>query len=166
VYLGYRLGHIKGDDQIFRAVVYNKGAMVLHMLRGMLGDEAFFAGLRSFYAEWKFRKAGTDDFRVTMEKASGRDLRRYFDTWVYGSSIPRIAFSYRVGEDGAQLRFEQRGDPVDVPITVTIAYASGETEDLVVVLGDKLTERTVPVKGAVRSIVANGDSGALVEIEK
>ena len=76
VYLGYRLGHIKGDGRVFRALVYNKGAMVLHMLRRLVGDEAFFAGLRQFYATWQFRKAGTDDFRVAMEKASGRDLTR------------------------------------------------------------------------------------------
>ena len=38
--------------------------MVLHMLRRLVGDEMFFAGLRQFYATWKFRKAGTDDFRA------------------------------------------------------------------------------------------------------
>ena len=48
VYLGYRLGHIKGDGRVFRALVYNKGAMVLHMLRRLVGDEVFFGGLRRF----------------------------------------------------------------------------------------------------------------------
>ena len=43
IYLGYRLGHIKGESTVFRALVYNKGAAVLHMLRRLLGDEAFFA---------------------------------------------------------------------------------------------------------------------------
>ena len=43
VYLGYRLGHIKGESRVFRALVYNKGAAVLHMLRRLIGDEAFFA---------------------------------------------------------------------------------------------------------------------------
>ena len=42
VYLGYRLGHIKNDGRILRAVVYNKGAMVLHMLRRLVGDDVFF----------------------------------------------------------------------------------------------------------------------------
>jgi len=58
VYLGYRLGHIKSDGRIFRALVYNKGAAVLHMLRRLIGDEAFFKGIRRFYADAKFRKAG------------------------------------------------------------------------------------------------------------
>ena len=63
--------HIKGDGRVFRALVYNKGAMVLHMLRRLVGDEAFFAGLRDFYAKRRYKKAGTDDFQVAMEKAAG-----------------------------------------------------------------------------------------------
>ena len=79
VYLGYRLGHIKADGRVFRALVYNKGAMVLHMLRRLMGDEAFFAGLRDFYATWRYNKAGTDDFRVVdgegRRPAAGAFLR-------------------------------------------------------------------------------------------
>ena len=64
VYLGYRLGHIKGDGRIFRALVYNKGAAVLHMLRRLIGDDAFFTGLRRFYASSRFRKVGTDELKA------------------------------------------------------------------------------------------------------
>ena len=48
--LGYRLGHVKNESRVFRALVYNKGAAVLHMLRRLIGDEAFMTGLRTFYA--------------------------------------------------------------------------------------------------------------------
>ena len=74
VYLGYRLGHIKGDSRTFRALVYNKGAAVLHMLRRLVGDEAFFSGVKQFYADNRFKKASTDDLRRAMELASGGDL--------------------------------------------------------------------------------------------
>ena len=56
VYLGYRLGHIKGDSRVFRAMVYNKGAAVLHMLRRLVGDDAFFRGLRRYYARTRSRR--------------------------------------------------------------------------------------------------------------
>ena len=56
VYLGYRLGHIKGESRVFRALVYNKGAAVLHMLRRLIGDEAFFSGLKQFYASNRFKR--------------------------------------------------------------------------------------------------------------
>lgn len=166
VYLGYRLGHIKGDERVFRSVIYNKAAMVLHMLRRLVGDEAFFSGVGAFYKQWKFKKAGTDDFRQVMERASGRDLSRFFETWIYGASIPRVKFGVHVAAGSALVRFEQRADPVDVPITVTIVYGSGDTEEVIIALADKMTERTLPLKGPVRSITANADNGALVEIER
>jgi len=166
IYLGYRLGHIQGDDRIFRAIVYNKGAMVLHMLRRLIGDEMFFAGIRSFYQEWKFKKAGTDDFRKVMEKVSGRDLQRFFDTWVYGFSVPQLKFSYHVSGNEATVRFEQHAEPVDVPVTVTVTYASGATDNVVVPLANKHTEQTIPLKGSVRTITANADNAALVEIDR
>ncbi len=166
IYLGYRLGHIQGDDRIFRAVVYNKAAMVLHMLRRLVGDEAFFGGVRAFYREWKFKKAGTDDFRRAMEQASGRDLERFFDTWIFGVDIPRVKFSYHIAGTEATVRFDVQGDPVDVPITVTVTYVSGTTENILIMLSDKQSERTLPLKGPVRSILANADNAALVEIDR
>ena len=166
IYLGYRLGHIQGDDKVFRAIVYNKGAMVLHMLRRLIGDEAFFGGVREFYNTWKFKKAGTNDFRAAMEKTSGRDLGRFFDTWIFGSEIPKMKFGYHVSGSEATLRFEAHADAVDVPITVTITYADGSSENMLVILAEKHTERTVPLKGAVRTIAANTDNAALVEIDK
>ena len=66
VYLGYRLGHIKNDGRILRALVYNKGAMVLHMLRRLVGDEVFFRALRRFYDSYRFQKAGTDELRSRL----------------------------------------------------------------------------------------------------
>lgn len=165
VYLGYRLGHIQGDDRIFRSLVYNKGAMVLHMLRRLIGDEAFFGGIRAFYDAWKFKKAGTDDFQRAMEQSSGRSLQRFFDTWIFGSEIPRASFSYHVTGTQAVIRFEQRGEPVEVPVTVTVTYRSGITEDLTVVLSEKQTERTLALQGPVRRITANGDNAALVVLD-
>ena len=166
IYLGYRLGHIQGDDRVFRAVVYNKGAMVLHMLRRLIGDDAFFGGIRDFYRQWKFRKAGTDDFRAAMEDASGRNLGRFFDTWVFGSEIPRLKFGFHVNGTDAVVRFDQHGEAVDVPITVTITYMDGSSENILFILADAHTERTVALKGQVRTMAANTDSAALVEIDR
>ena len=111
VSLGYRLGHIHGDGRVFRALVYNKGAAVLHMLRRLVGDEAFFRGLRRFYRDSRFRKVGTDDFRAAMERETGQPLERFFERWIYGSTLPRLKVSYRVDghRRGAALRADRRG---------------------------------------------------------
>src|SRR4029079_11702197 len=89
--LGYRLGHIQGNSRIMRALVYDKSAVVLHMLRGLVGDDVFFRGLQRFYRTARFRSAGTSDFRLAIEQESGRSLGRFFDRWIYGSTLPRLA---------------------------------------------------------------------------
>ncbi len=166
VYLGYRLGHIKGESRVFRAIVYNKGAMILHMLRRLLGDEVFFAGLRQFYSEWKFKKAGTDDFRVAMERASTRDLGRFFDAWVYDSDVPTLKFTSTIAGNEAQVRFEHQGEVIPLAVTVSVIYNDGQVEEVVVPVTDKVAERTLTLKSAVRSIEANRDYGAVAEIIK
>jgi predicted metalloprotease with PDZ domain len=166
VYLGYRLGHLRGEGRTFRALVYNKGAMVLHMLRRLVGDEAFFTGLRDFYATWRYDKAGTDDFRIAMEKAAGQPLERFFDRWIYGSGIPVVRFTSTTADDGLHLKFEQKGEIYDMAITVTITYTDGTTQDVVVPLADKVTERLVALRGPVRLVEVNRDYGTLAEIER
>ena len=100
VYLGYRLGHIKNDGRILRALVYNKGAMVLHMLRRLVGDDAFFRGLRRFYDSYRFQKAGTDELREVFEAESGQPLSRFFEEWIYGSDLPVVTVTWRVDASG------------------------------------------------------------------
>jgi hypothetical protein len=164
VYLGYRLGHIKGQTPVFRSIVYNKAAMVLHMLRRLVGDDVFFKGVRDFYDTWEFKKAGTGDFQAAMEKASGKQLGRFFDGWIFGETIPRIRFKHQVDKDHAVVQFEQEGDPMDVPVTVTVTYATGESVDVVVPVMEKSVEQRIPLKGPVRSIQANSDNAALATI--
>jgi hypothetical protein len=170
VYLGYRVGHIRNDGRAFRAVVYNKGAAVLHMLRRLIGDDAFFRGMRRFYTESRFRKVGSDDLRLAMEAESGRSLERFFERWVYNASLPRISFSYRV-ETGSQgsvavLHFEQSGELFDLPVTVTVQYADRKATDVVVPVTDKVVEFRVPLSGPLRTIDVNKDDGTVAEIAR
>ena len=166
VYLGYRLGHIKGESQVFRAVVYNKGAAVLHMLRRLIGDEAFFNGLRRFYGENRFRKAGTDDFRKAMEAASGRDLERFFERWIYDSSLPRLKFFSALDGQEVVVRFEQTGEVFDIPVTVTLTYTDGKTAEHVVAVTGPTVEARLPLTGTLRSVDANLDGAAVALIER
>jgi hypothetical protein len=165
IYLGYRLGHIRNEGRVFRALVYNKSAAVLHMLRGLLGDEAFFAGVRRFYRTMRFKKAGTEDFRAAMEAVSGRDLERFFQRWIYGATLPRIAFSHRIEGTDVVLRFEQIGDLFDVPVTVVLNFGDRKTSVLVPVT-DKLVEKRVPLEGSLRGVEISKDTGTLAEIVK
>ncbi|MBY0492911.1 MAG: hypothetical protein K2Y23_01730 [Cyanobacteria bacterium] len=166
VYLGYRLGHVKGESRVFRALVYNKGAAVLHMLRRTIGDEAFFAGIKRFYAENRFKKAGTDDLRKAMEAASGRDLNRFFDRWIYDNGIPRLRYSTAVEGSELVVRFEQTGDVYDVPVTMAVTYGDGKVVEFIAQVNEATTVTSFPLTGAVRGVEANPDGAAIAIIEK
>jgi hypothetical protein len=166
VYLGYRLGHIKGESRVFRALVYNKGALVLHMLRRFLGDEAFFSGVRRYYKEHRFKKAGTDDLRTAMEAESGRSLSRFFERWVFESGIPRVRYSTLANSESVAVRLEQFGNGYDLPITVTIQYVDGRVHEEVVVLTDTTLDAHIAVNGPVRSVEVNQDHAALALFER
>ena len=166
VYLGYRLGHIRGESRVFRALVYNKGAAVLHMLRRLVGNDSFFRGLRRFYRTSRFRKVGTEELRAAMEQETGRPLERFFARWIYGSTLPKIKVGYRVEGTDAVLHVEQVGEVFDVPLTITLQYADRKPFDVLVAATDRIVEQRVPLAGALRGIDVSKDDGTLVEIVK
>jgi hypothetical protein len=170
VSLGYRLGHIKGDSRIFRAIVYDKGAAVLHMLRRLVGDEAFFRGIRRFYREMRFQKAGTDDFRKAMEAETGRSLAGFFDQWIDGTSLPKLKFSYRVesSDSGRQvvLHVEQIGEIFELPLTVTLQYADRTTAEVIIPVTGRSIDMRVPLTGPLRGVDVNSDDAALADIDE
>jgi hypothetical protein len=170
IYLGYRLGHLKNDSRVFRAVVYNKGAAVMHMLRRLLGDEAFFTGLRRFYADSRFKKVGTLDLRRAMEAVSGQSLERFFQRWIFESGIPRLRYSTSVEGQELVVRFEQVGasseDQIyDVPVTVSMNYGEKSIE-LVVPVTQATVEKRYPLTGTLRNVEVNDDNAALAVFEK
>jgi len=165
--LGSRLGHLRGEPRVYRALVYNKSAAVLHMLRRLVGDEHFFRAVRRFYSSQKFRKAGTDDLRAAFEEVAGRSLERFFDRWIYGAALPRLRYSSAFGGGKVSVKFEQVGSAIfDVPVTVSIVYADGRTQDEVVAVTDRHVEWTVATDGAVKQVQVNRDFAAVAIFER
>jgi aminopeptidase N len=83
------VGPVSGNlYKILNSNAYQKGAWVLHMLRGIIGDDAFKRGIQSYYAGHAHGNARTDDLRRAMETASGRSLAAFFDQWVMMPGYP------------------------------------------------------------------------------
>ena len=169
IHLGQRLGHLRQDPRIFRAVVYDKGAWVLHMLRGVLGDEAFFSGARAFLGRFRYAKAGTEDFRSALEEASGRDLRPYFERWIYGSGLPVLLWSSRVEriDGGFRTTIDVRPQdlPGPVPLQLTAVTVAG-AEVRSVVLGVEGGTCTIDTRQEPRRVGLNDDRGLLARVER
>ena len=174
IYLGYRLGLIEDEPRVFRSLVYNKAALVLHMLRRLIGDEAFFGGLRRFYHSSRFKLAGTDDLMRAFETEAKRSLEDFFERWIHDYDLPTLQFDYRTeptssGQQGTNdviLRFEQQGEPFEFPVTAKLRYRSGTEETVIVPISGAVTEFRFTLSSQLRDIRINEDNAALVEIRR
>jgi hypothetical protein len=163
--LGYRLGHVKSDPQIFRAVVYDKGAYVLHMLRAIVGPEAFRAALREIQEEKRYQKIGTDDLREALEAASGLSLGAYFDAWVMHTQLPEIRFKYKVEATRTTVEATVRDLPGPVPLEIALTH-SGERTLRKVRLEPAGGSWTFETPEPVSRVELNSDRGLLAVVKK
>jgi aminopeptidase N len=79
---------LPGPAEMFHTPVYDRGAMTLQALREKVGDDAFFAILRTWYAENRNGNVTTADFIALVERVSGQQLDRFFDVWLYEEGKP------------------------------------------------------------------------------
>lgn len=87
---------------------YQKGAWVLHMLRGVVGDSTFFAGIRDYYRTFRDSSVLSSDFQRVMERASGRPLDWFFDEWLRQPGYPQLEVAWRAeGAKGVALDVRQ-----------------------------------------------------------
>ena len=155
---GYRLGHIQNDGRIFRGLVYNKSAVVLHMLRRFIGDEAFLRGIQRFYRTHRFQKAGTGDLRAAFEAETPIPLERFFERWVHGFTLPEVQLNWRMDSPtDLVVRVAQLGETFDFPLTVTIQFEDGSTSQHTVAVSTQLHETRIPVGAPVRRVDTRDD---------
>lgn len=126
------------------SVVYRRGAWVLHMLRHVIGDTAFFNTLRNFSSTFKDATAISSDFENIAEAASGQNLDAFFRQWLYrpnadGATLPVYAFNGNTASSAGnwnltlQLNQAQTGSvPFTMPLDFKITYVSGSTNVVVV----------------------------------
>lgn len=137
--------------------VYNKGADVVHTLRGYMGDADFEAGIKDFQESYKYSNVSTGDFKNTLKKHSSANLDAFFDNWVLEAGFP--AFSAYIedvkGTAGnysctvkvhQQLRFTYK-TYTGVPLTLSFINESGAevTEDIIVNQRDTTIVFSLPI---------------------
>jgi len=157
--LGYRLGHLSNEPSMFRVTLYNKSAVVLDMLRRLIGDKAFYAGLSRFYRQHRFATAGTDDLARAFQPDTTIPMDHFFDTWILNSGIPEARVQTQVDAGGrtATIRVDPAGPPADFPLTVAVQYVDGTTESVTIPVIGGPTTRQIALKGPVRRFMTKDD---------
>jgi aminopeptidase N len=97
-------------EQQFGYQVYPKGAWVLHMLRGQLGEDLYRKCIQTYVERHQYKTVITEDLNAVLQELSGRSFDQFFDQWVYHASQPDLAANYSWDEKSklAKLSTEQK----------------------------------------------------------
>ncbi len=131
----YRIVHdqLRDMSKVTSSQTYQKGAWVLHMLRGVLGTEVFWKGIQSYYAKYQNRNASTSDFKREMEAVSGMDLQDFFDQWLYKPGALQVngTWSYNAAKKEVTVSLEQiQTDGSLFKMPIQVAIRSGKTSTI------------------------------------
>jgi aminopeptidase N len=131
-------------DAMFDSHAYPKGGTVLHTLRRFMGDTAFFQGIHTYLTRNAHRPVETSDLITAMSEASGRDLKPFFDQWVYkpGHPVLNYFWTYDATRREVVLTVQQQQDTSDGTPLYTIENARAG-----IITGGKLARVPAPLTG-------------------
>ena len=155
-------------DNISGAMMYQKGAWVLHMLREMMGDETYHAGVRTFYHAFINSTAHTGDFRRHMEEASGLDLRDYFRQWLYQGGIPHLEGGWSIKDSKLTIDVTQTQEKYNfhIPIDFDVEFADGSVDRITIeALGSLTSSISIDIDKEAVNVVIDPDTRLLAEWE-
>ena len=181
VWLGQRVvTNWKWAGRDYNAIVYEKGAWTLHMLRVLLLDlksmneDRFTKVMRTYYTSYRGRSASTADFQHVAEQVVGQPLGWFFDEWIYRSDIPTYEVAWKA-EDSADgkvqvtLRVRQESVPPDflMYVPVTLDLGNKQVARLRVKVTGAESEITLPPMPAKpKSVRFNDMDGVLAEVKE
>lgn len=130
----YRVVHdgLRDMAKVSNGMTYQRGAWTLHMLRNLVGDDAWWRGIQAYYREHFNGNASTADFQRAMEEASGQPLGAFFDQWLRQGGIPtfRAVLGQDSRSDGAIITFipDTSAFRFTVPVEYALELADGTTK--------------------------------------
>ena len=150
----------------FQSLVTDKGAMILHMLRWVLGDQKYDQTMRTFAAKYAGKSASLDDFRALAEQNYGQQLTWFFSQWLDSTGAPEFKTKYTIYRLGNNKGFRVVGQisqdldlfrmPVDLKIDT-----DGKTENKRVEVVGTNSAFNIETYGKPRRIVVDPDDRVL-----
>jgi aminopeptidase N len=169
----YRIVHdeLADMEKVTTSQIYQKGGWTLHMLRGLVGDETFWAAIHDYYARYRDGNATTADFRRVVEERSGLDLGWFFDQWLYRrAGMPALSAAWRYDDARKVVEIEfrqtQAAGPFRMPLDVGLSFAgqAGLKTQRVQVDGRQQVV-TVPAEREPADVVLDPYTWALADLE-
>jgi aminopeptidase N len=129
---------------------YAKGAVVLHMLRGIVGDSTFFKILKTYADDpkVKYGSADTHDFEADAEKVYGSSLKYFFDEWIYGENFPKYNVTWNFSNKGndvykitLNINQTENVNPVFFTMPIKIEVSTPINDTIITVFNNSLSQQ-------------------------
>ncbi len=166
--------HFSHNDKedMFDAHSYNKGGLVLHMLRTYVGDDAFFAALNKYLTDNEYSDVEAHELRLAFEDVTGEDLNWFFDQWYFEAGHPILDVNYEYDEVNkvARVTVEQTQNPqrqpaiFQMPVVIDIYKQNGEIEKQKVWIDQRI--QTFEFELAEKPNLVNFDAEKMLLCEK
>lgn len=161
-------------DAMFDAHSYNKGSLILHMLREYLGEEAFFEGMRIYLEDHEYSSAEAHDLRLAYEKVSGEDLNWFFNQWFFDKGHPVLDCDYVFNDSTStvSLSVEQIQDPemhrsiFQFPLKVQVFFRDGSSTLKTLWINEQSATDEFKVDKEVELLLFNPGNSLLCELDR
>lgn len=142
-------------------VTYLKGAWVLHMLRKVVGDQAFFTILPHYYQQYKYKNTSISEFQAICESQYGQSLDWFFNEWIYGSGYIKLGYQWKnfpveLGGYQVRLAIQEQNQMYKMPLDVQLEYAT-RVMDTTLWLDSPMELFVFNLSDSVRSITLDPD---------
>lgn len=155
-------------EEVFDIHTYEKGGRILHMLRNMIGDDAFFKSLRLYLKTYQYENAEVSQFREAFEQVTGRDLNPFFNQWYFNNGHPILNYEYSYRNDSVCVKVSQKHNTdtwltYTLPFSIAIHY--GDQVDTHKVVLDKKSQ-TFVFKSTKKPDLIDADADRILLCEK
>jgi hypothetical protein len=138
-------------NRTYSTIAYHMGTVFLHQLKYIIGEEAFYKGMRLYYNSWKFKHPEPNDFIRVMEKVSGLQLNWYMSYWI--NTTKQINYSINTilsGNNETFVTLERLGE-FPMPVDLVVTYKDGSREMFYIPLNETLGNKQVEDKTLQRN---------------
>ncbi len=169
IYYGYA-----DKEDMFDRHSYNKGGLVLHMLRNYVGDDAFWAALNLYLTRNAYTEVEADELRLAFEDVTGKDLVWFFDQWYFKAGHPElnIIYGYDEAAKKALVTVEQKQNAKEMPaifqlpVAIDIYTAPGEKMRKEVTIDQRLQTFEFEVEEQPKLMIFDADRVLLAITEE
>ncbi|GAA4305877.1 M1 family metallopeptidase [Nibribacter koreensis] len=162
-----RYNYLDKED-MFDSHSYAKGGRVLHMLRKLVGDEAFYASLNLYLTQHKYTAVEIDELRMAFEDVTGQDLNWFFNQWFLSPGHPVLAVTKWQEGGSLKIRVAQVQDSLTRPVyrfPLTIGLMqNGKMEKMALLVANRVDTLTVAMAQPAQVVVLDPEQELLAQI--